>query len=297
MSLWAITTFFNPSGFTSLVNNHTLFASNLKRQGVNLLTVEVAFGSDPFYLEGAVQVRSPDCMWLKERLINHAISTLPEDCDKFAWLDCDLILPDNWAEQTSEKLDECEVAQLFKRVYHLPKGHTSYQGEQNLSCEGIVSQKKRSKNWLDRRVDKDLPFAAPGFAWAARRDALREIYDRDVVGSGDCILVDCMLGSWPLHGYDRKFTPRAKRHIDGWCNDFKKKNINVDYLPFDVFHLWHGNLRNRGYMRRHEITLAYDYDPEKDIKLSGQTFVWASDKPKMHQEIKGYFDTRLEDTP
>lgn len=295
MSFWAITTFFNPAGYKALVNNHALFSHNLRRQGVKLLTIEVAFGNDPFYLEGVEQIRSKDCMWLKERLINYGMSILPNDCDKFAWLDCDLLLPDGWNSSVISALDKCDVIQLFRRIYYLPPGHTEYRGEQQHAFDGIIAQRAKNRNWLVRRENKDLPFAAPGFAWAARRD-FGGVYDWDIVGSGDCIFVDSLVDSWALHGYERKFSERMKQHIQSWASEFKKKRINVDYLPVDLFHLWHGDLRNRGYMKRHEILLSCDYDPDKDVKLVGPVFEWSSDKLDMHRGIKDYFNTRLEDT-
>lgn len=301
MSFWCVTTFFNPAGYSSLAANHALFAANLRRQGVNLLTVEVAFGDDPFYLKGdVVTLRSPSCMWLKERLINWGVSQLPPDCDSFAWVDCDLLFgSDDWALQAADKLKTVDVLQLFRRVYYMPKGDIAYQNRQDHAFDGIVAQRARNRRWLERREDKDLPFACPGFAWAARRgvfDHVGGIYDKDIVGSGDCVLVDCLMGTWKLHGHDVKFNDRMKQHIDEWSAEFGNKQLEVDYLPVDLFHLWHGSLRNRRYMRRHEILRDHDYDPKVDVRLSGPVFEWATAKPEMHQAVKDYFYARLEDS-
>src|SRR3954470_4135986 len=103
MSFWCITTFFNPAGYRTPVNNYCVFAQSLKKQKINLFTVEVAFNNDPFYLDANLQLRSNSIMWLKERLINHAISLLPQDCTCYAWLDSDILFADDaWATKTEQ---------------------------------------------------------------------------------------------------------------------------------------------------------------------------------------------------
>jgi len=44
--LCVITDFFNPARFKSLLNNYFIFAEQMKRQGVRLITVECAFNDD-----------------------------------------------------------------------------------------------------------------------------------------------------------------------------------------------------------------------------------------------------------
>lgn len=296
MSFWVITSFFNPAGYKANVDNYLVFSKNMKRQGVNLFSIEVAFNNDPFYLPDSHKVKSNSVMWLKERLINHAVSLLPDNCDAFAWIDADLLFSqDNWVEQSVDKLSKFDIIQLFKRVFYLPRGHTSYCGEQVLGFQGIVAQRDCHYNWLQRRREKDIPFASPGFAWAARRNAFPNgIYDRDIVGSGDCILVDCLMDTWDLHGHSIKFNDKIKNDIHAW-NSKLNKNLKIDYLPVDIFHLWHGRLHDRSYMKRHGITRSNNFDPDKDIRLENGVYEWNSDKTRMHQEMKEYFYNRLED--
>lgn len=301
MSFWCLTTLFNPANYKSLVRNHNTFSESLRKQGCNLLTLELAFGDDKHNLTGGnvVPMRGKDVMWHKERLINHGTTLLPKDCTAYAWIDADLIFADpNWVEKAESLLKKHDVIQLFQRVFYLPEGDVCYSGKQTCEFYSIAWQANKYPNWLSRRSEKDLPFGAPGFAWAARRDVFEHcggLYDRDIVGSGDCLLADCLLGSWKLHGFERKFNQRTKDSIANWCTLVKKKNLSVGYLPVDVFHLWHGDLRNRLYMRRHQALLKHDYDPERDIVLNNGVWEWATDKKEMHQEVKDYFYQRKED--
>lgn len=300
---WAVTTFFNPARFKSLLNNYFIFSDALKKQGVNLLTVECAFGDDEFEIPDGPnvhRVRGESVMWQKERLINFGVSQLPPECKYFGWLDCDVLFTDdNWAKTAVEKLQKAHIVQLFKKVIYLPQGHLSFNGKDKVTqVQGVIWQKMVHRNWLQRRKLKELPFSSPGFAWAARREFFEDlggIYDKNIIGSGDTFLVDCFLDSWDIHGFVKKFTDPMKVHMLEWCERLKKKQPVLDYVPVDIWHLWHGSLKNRRYMDRHDVILKYNYDPAQDIVLDGEVYEWASDKPGMHEDIRQYFYERKED--
>ena len=238
-------------------------------------------------------------MWQKERLVNHAVANLPPECKYFAWLDCDVLFGNkDWANLAVEKLQTVDIIQLFKRVFYLPKGDCCYKNRHLTMLQGVMWQNKIHRNWLQRRKNKDLPFSSPGFAWAARRDAFSHcggIYDKNIIGSGDTFLVDVYLDSFEIHGYAAKFNRFMKKDMMSWCEKFRSVNKKTDYIPVDLYHLWHGSLKNRRYMDRHDIVLAYDYDPENDVRLENDVYEWNSDKPEMHEGIKGYFFGRKED--
>lgn len=300
--LCVITVFFNPAGFSSLLNNYFIFAEQLKRQGVRLITVECAFDGGPFYIPESpdvYQLRSNSVMWQKERLINYGVSKLPDDCKYFAWVDCDVMFhQDDWAQQACDKLKTADVIQLFKKVYYMPKGMLKYDGSKIPMLQGVAWQWKIHRNWLQRRRSRDLNFSVPGFAWACRRELFADLgglYDRNIVGSGDTFLVDCYLDSWDIHGFASKFNDHMKKDLMIYCEKLRAKNPVLDYIPVEISHLWHGSLKNRKYMDRHDIITKYDYNPAEDVVLVNNVLEWSSDKKEMHDDIKQYFYDRKED--
>lgn len=301
MSFWVLTSFFNPAKFNSLLKNYHIFKEKLNSQGVNLLTIELAFNQDEFNLppdKYTVQLRGSSVMWQKERLLNHGLSLLPDDCDKFAWIDCDVLFStDQWADMASDALDQNDIIQLYKRIFYLPKGDLEYKGTHTTMLQGLVWQKIIHKNWLERRRKKELPFSAPGFAWAAKRSVFSDIgiYDKNIIGSGDTFLVDCYFDSWEIHGYAKKFTDAMKVDMMEWKDKLDQKNPSIGYIPVDIYHLYHGSLKDRRYMDRHEAILQNSYDPKTDIILKDGIFEWGSEKPMMHETIRQYFFNRKED--
>jgi hypothetical protein len=298
--LCVISVYFNPAKYKALLENYLYFSSQIKKQQIKLITVECAFDGDPFQIpkeEGVYQLRSNSVMWQKERLINYGISRLPDDCDYFAWIDGDIILPDNWQDIAIQELQKSDIIQLYKKVYHLPKGLKNHDGSKVPFLQSVLWQKLIHKNWLQRRKAKELSFSTPGFAWAAKRDLFQNlnIYDKNIVGSGDTFIVDCLLDSWDIHGFAQKFTPAMKEHMLDYCNLLRKRNPKIGYLPIDICHLYHGSLKNRSYMDRHQAILDNNYDPMNDIALVNDVYEWASNKTSMHESIKNYFFSRLED--
>ncbi len=96
-----MTTYYNPARYQTKRANYERFAAPIRAAGIPFVTIECAFGDEAFELgagPNVIQVRGRDVMWMKERLINLAISQLPPHVTKVAWLDADILF-DNpaWA--------------------------------------------------------------------------------------------------------------------------------------------------------------------------------------------------------
>src|SRR5262245_46174241 len=121
-NLWAITCHFNPVGYHRRLQNYHTFRQHL---AVPLVTVELAFNGS-FELRGSdadilVQLRGGDVLWQKERLLNLALKSLPDSCDKVAWLDCDVVFESqDWAVRANQALDDFGLLHLFHERHNLP---------------------------------------------------------------------------------------------------------------------------------------------------------------------------------
>src|SRR5262245_37653897 len=104
--MWGITAFFNPTGAPALLTNLQTFSSRVRRQGLRLLIVELAFDDAPYVVPDAladriVRVRSDTVLWQKERLLNLGVQALPPDASTIAWLDGDVLFEnDDWVRET-----------------------------------------------------------------------------------------------------------------------------------------------------------------------------------------------------
>lgn len=292
--LWCLTTYFNPAKYKSRLRNHLLFTQNLKH---NLLTIELAFGDEPFSLEDSVKLRANSVLWQKERMLNYALSLLPPTCEYIAWIDGDVILPDNWVDLAISEFEKgYEVLQLFEQVKHLPPNETSYSGTDIMTERGLVWQSKTYPDFLSLRKKNKILYATTGFAWAAKRSIFSSgFYDKHVLGANDNLIIDCCLNTFELHHYYKAgLGTLLLDDMLKWANTFGSHPVN--YLPITIYHLFHGHKKNRGYLTREDIVKKYNYDPSKDIKLVGDVYEWATDKKEFHEEVKNYFSNRQEDS-
>ena len=283
----------------------------MKKQGVNLLTIELAFGDAPYQIpssENVARLRTESVMWQKERMINYALDILPSSCEYISWLDGDVLFKENdWVNMAINKLEkeQCKLIQLYERAWYMPKGQLlikpGNKGYWIVPC--IISQYVKNKNWLSRRLRQELGFSQPGFAWAANRKWLKDvggIFDRGVVGSGDVHFIDGCLGSWELHKHSPSIYYEAGAYqYAGYLYEYFKmmsnKQPKVDFIPTNLYHLHHGELKNRKYQERKYILCKNDFDPIRDIKLVNNVYEWITDKPELHDAIKQYFVDRQED--
>ncbi len=90
--LWAVTAYFNPCRYRTRLENFRTFRERL---AVPLVAVELVYGGRPELEAGdanvLVRVEGHNVLWQKERLLNVALSLLPDRCEAVAWVDCDLV--------------------------------------------------------------------------------------------------------------------------------------------------------------------------------------------------------------
>jgi hypothetical protein len=305
--LWAITAFYNPGRYKLRYKNYRVFRENLKRQGVPLISVELAFKSANFELqnddaEKLIQIRGGEqnVLWQKEQLLNIAYQNLPEDCEKFAWLDCDVIFEnDQWAKESAELLDSYMVIQPFETSFRLKKGMTEL-GEFVELDRFFEARPSLCSQYLNTRGS---PFKKghTGFAWAARKEVFKDIgfYNKMVVGGGDTVLTAGFLGI-----REHKLTPKLTQALADDEGQWRKQMFDrvaarVSFTSGDLLHLWHGLSRFRLLNRRFKILRDHSYDPQGDVFVNDQGILeWNTESNRVREiqkKVSLFFWSRNED--
>lgn len=293
--LWAITAYFNWCHYRNKLNNYRDFKDNLTKAKINLLTIECVLGDDCFELHGEdiVCVRTNSALWQKERLLNIALTYLPSECSRVAWLDCDLLFETtSWYDRVMSLLDRYVAIQLFDNVFRQAKGQPFHSPATRIDV-GLVAHTYLAGNLAS------LYKCHPGFAWAARRDAISKtgFYDFGIVGGSDRLMALAWTGQCTADVIQTMTPPKALPYYRSWQEAaFKSVRGDVSYLPGAIYHLWHGEQRDRGYKERHSILYRCDFDPSRDIRLNGDgCWEWSSDKKELHDWVAAYFINRKED--
>lgn len=314
-TFWGITTFFNPAHYKNKVVNYRHFRESSKRQGLKLLTVECAFGKDPFELKDGdadmlLQIRTDSPLWQKERLLNIGLEKLPEDCDKFAWLDADVIfLNDNWVKETADLLNSYAVVQPFSTYIRLEKGvsHMSLEEFEKTPFSEAVDIDGKRFFGVGYRVSKlgrialsknMLRYGHVGLAWSARRDVFREdgLFDKSLLSAVDMIMAHSFYNNKLNKECDYYVAEPVKKHIYEWSNRiYPKVNGSVYYTDGALLHLWHGAMKTRNHEECKRILEKFDFSPDDDIKKDASgCWTWSSQKPGLHKAFRRFFYIRNE---
>lgn len=288
--LWAVTTIFNPAGFRSLISNFRRFRAELQ---IPLAVAELGFNGRWELAEHdadmLLRIADGDVMWQKERLTNLLVAKLPAECRYVAWIDADVVLlnPD-WPRQAVCQLASSPLVQLFSAARHLGRD-----GTVPPSCLPSAASVALTGQTPFR------PKVKHGMGWVARRELLERhgLYDTFVTGGGDTALLGAAYGMPDVVVAEKLLSAAHRDHYVRWASDFHADvRGRVGVIEGEIHHLWHGDLEDRRYDRRHEDLAQHDFDPRTDIRTGREgAWRWATDKPALHALLHDYFHSRMQD--
>lgn len=304
--LWVITVYYNPCRFMSRRTTYDAFVHSMRASGVNVLTIECAFGDEPYELSSksgdVVQIRSESLLWQKERLLNIAANLLPASCKYVAWIDCDvLFLNFDWTVDCCLMLSsDCKVVQLWESCVRLEKGNIFPDEPDRVFSFGKVTNSDRATLSCGR-YDQH---GHTGYAWAMRRELFDEIglYEHAISGSADHFMAHAIYGEYGFCIENAlKHDQRQIDHLRRWSDTFHTLTEGVlGVVPGEILHLWHGSLDRRDYFNRMWKITDYGFNPETDlIALPGKPLEWRphvhTTKPELVAYFAEYFASRRED--
>lgn len=300
-NLWMVTVLSNPLRWKSRYHNYFKFARHMKDSGVNLITVELAYGERAFEVTAPdnplhVQMRSRDELWHKENLLNLGFERLPLDVKYFGYSDADFIFTrSDWAQEVLHQLQHYDAVQPFS-------SYSDITSENRASCP----MPSFAYNYLKGNCTVpgqygSLHGGAPGGAWCFRTEAFNAIggmLDTCILGSGDWHMAMGMAGKRDRHTDLVKGSAPYVRSINIWKERAACLNGNIGVVDCHALHHWHGDKKNRHYVSRSQILKDHRFDPYVDIKRDFQgVYQLTGNKPALRDAVRAYFRSRFEDDP
>lgn len=302
--LWVITCYFNPCRYKTKRANFDAFMEGMKKDGANVLVVELAFADEEYELpegDNVLRLRGSGVMWQKERLLNVAAKSLPESCTKVAWLDNDVLFENSdWVAETSAALDKYMVVQPFDWCVRLPQGVRKFDGRGE-TYESYASVYARAPRLA--QSGEFVHHGHTGFAWAARRELFDHcgLYDACLTGSGDHLMSHGFAGGMKLSPCLSRVVgnqPAYAKHFVEWgvkARDLVAGRLGV--VPGNLLHLWHGDLVDRRYSEMNQEFKTFNFDPDKHLQLDeSELWEWSDEAPKVMRDwATTFFEIRRED--
>jgi hypothetical protein len=298
---------------------YSRFESVVKSAGVNLITVELAFGRRPHIITEKgnpwhLQLRSEDEFWHKENLLNLGIAhgkKLNPSFKRVAWVDADCRparMPRDWFEETWDQLDRYKFVQMWEHLIHIDHDYRHYDVPNPsfmynyLKYDGNPYPPGMEQCGPYDNGEKPKKWGSPGLAWAANLSDLRAIGgipDVAILGAGDWYLAHALTSHLELKQMERYSQGYRNywMHLQTLCERWIKRDVGC--VPGLVYHEKHGSVINRRYNTREQILIKNQYDPSVDIKYDEQGMIqletWEPRQIKMYEQIRAYFNQRNED--
>lgn len=245
------------------------------------------------------RVFTKNLLWHKETLLNNIIKTLPKQYKYVFWLDTDVIFTNrNWLIESVEQLQTNNIVQPFEYCVHLEKDELEPGFDITHEYEYASNpNNKHPKMWKSFASNNSSGISSDtnydkhghvGFAWGARCEVLEAVplYDRALIGGGDHIIAHAAAGHIGHLCITKSFTADIEA-VNKWSRDFYNAvQGKIGYVKGDLYHIWHGDIANRQYLKR-----IQDFTPiSKDIVTKDKNGLHITDNDDVY--VKQYFDKR-----
>lgn len=297
-----ISCFFNPQNSSYRLNAFNHFYNSIKH--LNHRIIECVIGDSKPQLEensNIKRVYTKNLLWHKESLLNKIITELPEKYKYVFWVDADVIFTNlNWLVDGVEQLKIRNIIQPFEYCVHLEQNHLRPTFNLDKLKQFRYPNEENNKVWKSfcsvyaktyiASIEHDYNrHGHVGFAWGARLEILQKVplYDRALIGGADHIIAHAAAGQIGHVCITKSFTDNLAE-VNEWSKQFfAVVKGSIGYIPGDLYHIWHGNIENRQYLKR-----IKDFTPKtKQIHKKDKNNLYITDDVD-DQYMKDYFKTR-----
>ena len=297
-----ISCFFNPMNSPYRLKAFRTFYDSIKH--LNHQITECVIGDGRPQLAEIVNpnnydvIHSDSMLWHKETLLNRTIATLSRKYKYVFWVDADVIFrnPD-WMIEGVEQLKLKNIIQPFEYCVHLDKDEKRPASFDLAIAERSDGLRKVWKSFCatfntDRKMAEDKKYdrhGHVGFAWGARRDVLDFIplYDKALIGGADHIIAHAAAGHIPHSCITNAFKDDIDNVLEWSKRFFHIVRGQIGYVSGDLYHIWHGDIDKRQYLKRvKDFTIQ-----TKKISKKDRNGLYVSTKGDDHY-VRKYFEER-----
>ena len=89
----------------------------------------------------------------------------------------------------------------------------------------------------------------------------------------------------------------SSQYFKSWASRFfARVEGSVGYCPGTVLHRWHGDPKNRNYLKAAQKLARFGVDPQTDLRKNADAcWEWNTSRPALQKYVADYFVTRQED--
>ena len=301
-----ISCYFNPQNSEYRRKAFKIFYDSIKH--LNHKIIECVIGDSEPELANIVPsenrktIYTKNLLWHKESLLNRAIDFLPEKYKYVFWIDADVIFTNNdWLVEGVKQMENgANIIQPFEYCVHLEKDELKPSFDLDYHKAKIWSLKRHPNLWRSFCANYSTANCAHdenydihghvGFAWGAKRRVLDlvPLYDKALIGGADHIIAHAAAGHIPHKCITKSFTEDIE-NVTKWSKEFYSVvKGKISYVPGDLYHIWHGDIKNRNYLNR-----IVDFTPKaKNITKQDENGLYVTEDQDTLNYMMNYFLVR-----
>lgn len=259
-----VSCFFNPQNSPYRTSAFKHFYESIKH--LNHQIIECVIGDAKPELQESKNIKrvfTKNLLWHKESLLNKLISELPDNYKYVFWLDADVIFTNlNWLTEGVEQLKYNNIIQPFEHCVHLEKDENVPSFSMDKLKEADLPNQINNKVWRSFSASyatselwKDEDYnnhGHVGFAWGAKLEILKAVplYEKALIGGADHIIAHAAAGQIAHSCITKSFTDNIEE-VNQWSKQFfNVVKGNIGFVKGDLYHIWHGDIEKREYLKR-----------------------------------------------
>jgi len=273
--------FFNNTNSKRMLMNYLYVLNMMEQAGIPTFTIEV-YSNKP-KIPNSIKIKSDIVLFHKERLYHLLEKQIPPEYTKLLCMDADVVFDDpKWYDNLSTLLNVNNVVHPFKSCTWL-----------DITFKGIVHTAD-SVLFDPTNRTRIKPTCHVGFAWAFQRDWFNKVgfYQYGILGGGDSMSLMSWMG---MSGHKLASEINCQYQFAAYTEFIKKITTlpKMTYLDCNLYHLYHGSLKNRKYLNRH-LLFQHIEDVRDVLKVSDSGLFDVIDID-IKRNIKIYFSGRDDD--
>jgi hypothetical protein len=300
--LLVIIPFFNFANFNKPYENISKTIDNLNKQNVNVVVMEAVVSGNISHLYtlpcNVITTKTDTIAFHKEGLFNKAFHTYKDYKDVFVLLDADIIFKDDlWPAYLLENMNSgVDVIQPYKQCHWTTKQGSI--GSTALSYSYYRHLNYNPNIWKRHIVEcfnNQINNYHCGFAWAFSKKFLLKtngLFSKCFSGSGDIATLYLSEG-FTLSENRWKYLQYLQPELNNFMKKGGGKHGNMEG---EIYHLYHGDRKNRKYVERHTKIIENGISINSDLFDSElNDHLIKANNPIINKINLDYFKNRNED--
>ena len=273
--------YFSAVGYIRPRENFLKVKSMLDQAKIPTFTAECIIGNTPQLIPNpTLLVRSNSALFYKEQLFNKLEPCIPRQYKNLVFMDSDIIFSEpDWVDRISLALKTYSVVQPF--------GNVVFTGP---SLEPIDKELHSAVKWFKQR---SMINGHPGFCWAIARShfiAMGRFFDKAIIGSGDSMFANSLMKIHVRFTYGFIYNDYLQ-----WRFKLSGVPASFTYLNMTIYHLYHGDTKNRQYASRHKIPQLEPIQSWDQAVYKNKDGMYELKNREVNNIFKEYFLSRRED--